>query len=92
MDDIPSVEELSSIILETVRRNDFHEDVYIRPSFYKSTRAIRGVRLHHLEHQLYVTIPFGNYIDTGGVRLMTSSWRRNADEQCRPAGRSSAAT
>ena len=81
MDDIPSVEELSSIILETVRRNDFHEDVYIRPSFYKSTRAI-GVRLHHLEHQLYViTVPFGNYIDTEkGVRLMTSSWRRNADE------------
>jgi branched-chain amino acid aminotransferase len=81
MDDVPSVEELSSIILETVRRNDFREDVYIRPSLYKSTRAI-GVRLHHLEHQLYViTVPFGNYIDTEkGVRLMTSSWRRNADE------------
>jgi branched-chain amino acid aminotransferase len=81
MDDIPAVEELSSIVLETVRRNDFREDVYIRPSFYKSTRAI-GVRLHHLEHEMYViTIPFGNYIDTEkGVRLMTSSWRRNADE------------
>jgi branched-chain amino acid aminotransferase len=26
-------------------------------------------------------LPFGNYIDTAnGVRLMTSSWRRNADE------------
>src|SRR4029450_4453645 len=26
-------------------------------------------------------VPFGNYIDTEkGVRLMTSSWRRNADE------------
>ena len=50
-----------------MRRNDFHEDVYIRPSFYKSTRAI-GVRLHHLEHQLYViTILFGNYIDTEKV-------------------------
>jgi branched-chain amino acid aminotransferase len=81
MDDIPSVEDLSSIVLETVRRNDFREDVYIRPSFYKSTRAI-GVRLHHLDHQMYViTVPFGNYIDTEkGVRLMTSSWRRNADE------------
>jgi len=40
------------------------------------------VRLHRLEHQLYVlTVPFGDYIDTEhGVRLMTSSWRRNADE------------
>jgi branched-chain amino acid aminotransferase len=81
MEDVPSVDELTRLIVETVRRNGFREDVYIRPSFYKSTRAI-GVRLHNLEHQLYIlTIPFGNYIDTdSGVRLMTSSWRRNADD------------
>ena len=81
MQDIPSVDELTRLILETVRRNGFREDVYIRPSFYKSTKAI-GVRLHDLENELYIiTLPFGNYIDTAnGVRLMTSSWRRNADE------------
>lgn len=81
MDGLPSVDEIAARILETVRRNDFREDVYIRPSFYKSTRAI-GVRLHHLEHELYiVSLPFGNYIDVDkGVRLMTSSWRRNVDE------------
>jgi branched-chain amino acid aminotransferase len=81
MDSVPSVEELMSIVVETVRRNHFQEDVYIRPSFYKSTRTI-GVRLHHLENELYVlTLPFGNYIDIDhGVRVMTSSWRRNADE------------
>jgi len=81
MDGVPSVDELAAIVLETVRRNQFGEDVYIRPSFYKSTKAI-GVRLHHLDHELYViTTPFGNYIDTEkGVRVMSSSWRRNADE------------
>jgi branched-chain amino acid aminotransferase len=81
MDPVPSADELVAIVTETIRRNHFTEDVYIRPSFYKSTRAI-GVRLHHLEHQLYViTVPFGNYIDIEqGVRLQTSSWRRNADE------------
>jgi branched-chain amino acid aminotransferase len=81
MEDIPSVDELTALIIETVRRNGFREDCYIRPSFYKSTRAI-GVRLHDLEHELYIiALPFGNYIDTEkGVRLMTSSWRRNADE------------
>ena len=81
MDDLPSTDELVGIIIETVRRNGFREDVYIRPSFYKSTKAI-GVRLHHLEHELYViATPFGNYIDIEkGVRVMTSSWRRNADE------------
>ena len=81
MNDIPTVDELTRLIVETVRRNGFREDVYIRPSFYKSTKAI-GVRLHDLDNELYIiTLPFGNYIDTAnGVRLMTSSWRRNADE------------
>ena len=81
MEDIPSVDELVGIVVETARRNVFREDIYIRPSFYKSTRAI-GVRLHHLDHELYViTTPFGNYIDVEkGVRIMTSTWRRNADE------------
>ena len=81
MENVPSVDELTGLIVETVRRNGFREDAYIRPSFYKSTRAI-GVRLHDLENELYIiALPFGNYIDTeSGVRLMTSSWRRNADE------------
>jgi branched-chain amino acid aminotransferase len=81
MKDVPSVDELTGLIVETVRRNGFSEDVYIRPSFYKSTKAI-GVRLHHLENELYIiTLPFGNYIDTeAGVRVMSSTWRRNADE------------
>jgi branched-chain amino acid aminotransferase len=81
MENVPSVDELTRLIVETVRRNGFREDVYIRPSFYKSTKAI-GVRLHHLENQLYIiAIPFGNYIETeAGIRVMTSTWRRNADE------------
>jgi branched-chain amino acid aminotransferase len=81
MQNVPSVDELTGLIVETVRRNGFREDVYIRPSFYKSTKAI-GVRLHDLDNQLYViALPFGNYIDTeSGVRVMTSTWRRNADD------------
>jgi branched-chain amino acid aminotransferase len=81
MEHVPSVDELTGLIVETVRRNHFREDAYIRPSFYKSTKAI-GVRLHHLENELYIiAIPFGNYVDTeNGIRVMTSSWRRNADE------------
>jgi len=81
MKDVPPVDELTGLIVETIRRNGFRQDAYIRPSFYKSTRAI-GVRLHDLDNELYiVALPFGNYIDTEtGVRVMTSSWRRNADD------------
>jgi branched-chain amino acid aminotransferase len=81
MRDLPSVDELVEIITEVTRRNAFREDVYIRPCFYLSSRAV-GVRLHNLDHAFTVfTVPFGNYIDTDlGVRLMTSTWRRNADD------------
>ncbi len=81
MRDLPTVDELVEIVTEVTRRNAFHEDVYIRPCFYLSSRAI-GVRLHNLDHELTVfAVPFGNYIDTElGVRLMTSTWRRNADD------------
>jgi branched-chain amino acid aminotransferase len=81
MEDLPTVDQLFDIVVETTRRNAFREDAYIRPSFYKSTRAI-GVKLHHLDHELYVlATPFGNYVDIEtGCRLMTSTWRRNADE------------
>ncbi len=81
MQDVPSVGDLTGLIVETIRRNGFRQDAYIRPSFYKSTKAI-GVRLHNLDNELYIiALPFGNYIDTDkGVRVMTSSWRRNSDD------------
>jgi branched-chain amino acid aminotransferase len=88
MEPTPSVDELNEQILEVVRRNGYRQDVYIRPSFYKSTRTI-GVRLHHLDFDHYiVAIPFGDYIDTEhGTRLMTSSWRRNPDESIPARGK-----
>jgi branched-chain amino acid aminotransferase len=81
MSDLPPVDELVHIVVETIRRNGFREDAYIRPCLYKSGKAI-GVRLHNLPHELTVlALPFGNYIDIDkGVRLMTSTWRRNTDD------------
>jgi branched-chain amino acid aminotransferase len=80
MPDVPSVDQLTNEALEVLRRNDFREDAYVRPSFYKSTQAI-GVKLHGLEHRYYiVALPFGDYVDTTvGVRIATVSWRRTAD-------------
>jgi len=81
MTSLPPVDELVGIVTEVARRNHFQKDVYLRPCFYKSSKIV-GVRLHKMEHELSViAVPFGNYIDIErGVRLMTSSWRRNADD------------
>ncbi|MEO5703931.1 MAG: branched-chain amino acid transaminase [Candidatus Limnocylindrales bacterium] len=81
MTDLPPIDELVRVVVETIRRNDFRQDAYIRPCFYKSGLSV-GVRLHNLPHELVVlAVPFGNYIDVDkGVRIMTSTWRRNADD------------
>jgi len=81
MTGLPPVDELVGIVTEVARRNHFQTDVYLRPCYYKSSKIV-GVRLHKMEHELCViAVPFGNYIDIErGVRLMTSSWRRNADD------------
>lgn len=81
MMDLPgSPESLVDLTIELLRRNEFREDAYIRPSVYKSSQAI-GVRLHDLEHDfMIVTLPFGDYIDTtNGISTMTTSWRRISD-------------
>jgi branched-chain amino acid aminotransferase len=81
MHDLPPVDELVRIVAETIRRNDFHTDAYIRPVIYKSGMSI-GVKLHKLPHQLCVlAVPFGNYVSVDkGIRMMTSTWRRNSDD------------
>jgi branched-chain amino acid aminotransferase len=80
MDPLPDVAELRGIILELLRKNAFREDVYVRPSVYKSTQAI-GVRLHGLTNDTYVVaVPFGDYVDTAkGLRCATVSTRRTSD-------------
>ncbi|MGA2512912.1 MAG: branched-chain amino acid transaminase [Candidatus Limnocylindrales bacterium] len=80
MAELPSVDEFIEIVLQVLRRNEFREDAYCRPSVYKSTEAI-GVRLHGLTHEFYVlAIPMGDYIDTEkGIPTGTVSWRRTSD-------------
>jgi branched-chain amino acid aminotransferase len=80
MAELPSVDEFTEIVLQVLRRNNFTEDAYCRPSVYKNTEAI-GVRLHGLTHDFYVlAIPMGDYIDTEkGISTGTVSWRRTSD-------------
>ncbi len=80
MSEVPSVDEFTEIVKQVLRRNNFREDAYCRPSVYKSTEAI-GVKLHGLTHDFYVlAIPMGDYIDTEkGISTGTVSWRRTSD-------------
>jgi branched-chain amino acid aminotransferase len=80
-----SVEELCDLTLELVRRNDYREDVYIRPIAYKSSEIV-GVRMHGIEDDLTIfTTPFGKYLPAdNGCKCCTSSYRR-VDDNAIPA-------
>ena len=80
-----NLDELCTTSIELIRRNNFRQDIYIRPFAFKSSEEI-GVRLHNLKDSfaIYVT-PFGNYVEVdGGIRCMVSSWRR-VDDNAAPA-------
>ncbi len=75
-----TAEQLASLTLDILRRDELREDVYVRPIVYKSSETI-GVRLHNLEADIVIFgVPFGQYIDTdGGIRAQVSTWRRTDD-------------
>jgi branched-chain amino acid aminotransferase len=80
-----SADELCATSVELVRKNNFRQDIYLRPLAFKSSEEI-GVRLHNLKDSfaIYVT-PFGNYVDIErGITCMVSSWRR-IDDNVAPA-------
>lgn len=80
MDLAYSVEDLISHTREVVRRNDFREDTFIRPTAYKSSEEI-GVRLTGVRDSLAIlALPYGTYLPIDrGLRCMVSSWRRISD-------------
>ncbi len=75
-----TVESLTEITAELLRKEGYQEDVYIRPLVYKADEMI-GVKLHGLEDELsIVSMPFGLYVakDTS-AHVTVSSWRRIDD-------------
>ena len=72
-----SVEQLSEITVELLRRQAFQQDVYIRPLAYKSSRTIK-LTLGSLEDAVTIfAFPMGNYVDiSAGLNVCVSSWRR----------------
>lgn len=79
-----TIEQLIDISIELVQRNNFRQDVYLRPVAYKADQII-GVRLDNLKDHFIITAePMGNYIDIGGLHCGVSSWRR-IDDNAIPA-------
>ncbi|MEO6578706.1 MAG: branched-chain amino acid transaminase [Candidatus Limnocylindria bacterium] len=74
-----TAERLVEITIDLLRRNAHEGDAYIRPLVYKSAPAIR-VQLSAMEDRVGIfTIPLGDYLPTGGIRVTVSGWQRVSD-------------
>ena len=72
-----SLAEMEKFTVDLVKKNDYREDIYIRPIYYKSQEKI-GLGLTGIEEDfcMYVS-PFGAYLDiTKGIRVCVSTWWR----------------
>lgn len=80
-----SVDELVDILMELLRKENYHENCYIRPLAYKSEEMI-GVRLHEVKDGFTMfALPFGRYVaNEEGAHVCFSSWRR-IDDNAIPA-------
>jgi branched-chain amino acid aminotransferase len=78
-------ESLIQLTLDLLRTDNWQQDVYMRPSFYKADLGI-GVRLHNLKDEFYMfVIAYEAYVknDTN-AHVTFSSWRR-VDDNVIPA-------
>lgn len=79
-----SIDELVEITVELCLRNNYQADVYIRPFAYKAAEDV-GVRLHGVPDAFaIVPIPFTKYLDSRGLNVCVSSWRRTDDTMAPP--------
>jgi branched-chain amino acid aminotransferase len=74
-----SVDALSDITLEVLRRSEVRSDMYLRPIAYKSGEVV-GVRLHNVDDDFCLAMaPLGKYIPAEAARCKVSTWRRMDD-------------
>ncbi len=81
-------ESLIQLTLDVLRMDDWHQDVYMRPTFYKADMGI-GVRLHGIRDEFCMfTMAYEKYVhnDTD-AHVTISSWRRIDDNMIPARGK-----
>lgn len=80
-----SVDELCEITKTLLKKNQYKEDTYIRPTMYKSAQKIGTHLLNNTDSLLIFSVPMGDYIDTSkGLKVCISNWRRTSDNAIPP--------
>jgi branched-chain amino acid aminotransferase len=81
-------ESLIQLTLDVLRMDDWRQDVYMRPTFYKADLGI-GVRLHGLKDEFCLfTMAYEKYVhNDANAHVTISSWRRIDDNMIPARGK-----
>lgn len=71
--------EAKEAVLETLRRNQVHHDVYVRPMVFSNSVQLAPVLREEDSSFVIYTLPLKKYIDKESISVCVSSWRRTSD-------------
>ena len=87
-----TLEEYMQQTIDLLRKNKYKQDVYIRPTLYKSAIKVGPGLYDNEDSYLLFTTPFGAYYDAeAGLNVCVSSWRRTSDNAIPPRAKVSGA-
>jgi branched-chain amino acid aminotransferase len=70
---------LKEIVVELLRRNQVHHDVYVRPMVFSGSNELSPVLKVEDSALTVYCLPLKRYIDKEAINVCVSSWRRVAD-------------
>ncbi|RIV20201.1 branched-chain amino acid transaminase [Alicyclobacillaceae bacterium I2511] len=74
-----SVEELVDWTVKILTKNEYRENVYIRPLAFKASTVVK-VTLSGLRDEVAIySVPMGDYVKTEGLSAVVSNWQRVSD-------------
>lgn len=70
---------LGEIVIELLRKNQVHHDVYVRPMVISASVELAPVLRAEDSSLIVYSLPLKRYIDKESIHVCVSSWRRVAD-------------
>ncbi len=70
---------LKDIVVEVLRRNEVHHDVYVRPMVFSGSVELSPVLKPEDSKLCVYCLPLKRYIDKESINVCVSSWRRIGD-------------
>ena len=71
--------EFERVIVELVRKNEVHHDVYVRPLILNNSLELAPVLQEKDTSLVIYSMPLKRYLDKDSIAVCISSWRRVAD-------------